>query len=315
MNEIISGVDISVIVPVYGCDAALLQLADRVRNELRRMERSYELILVDDCGPGRPWELITELAGTDPAVRGVRMSRNFGQHAAITAGLAQATGRWAVVMDCDLQDPPEEIHRLLEKATAGYDIVYARRKNKQHSWPRRTAARAYFGLMQIFTRQQLDGEYGSFSIISRRVIDAFLRFRDKERHYLLILHWLGFPNAFIEYEHSKRLAGRSSYTLASLIGHALSGMFFQTTVLLRWIVYTGFIISMGGILLAVYFIYLYFSQSPLPGWTSLAVLVLVLGGFILTSIGIVGLYIGRIFDQVKDRPLYIVQDTVGGSSE
>ncbi len=315
MNEKNISVDISVIVPVYGCDAALRQLAARVRDELLRMGRSYELILVDDCGPGRPWELITDLARADPAVCGVRMSRNFGQHAAITAGLARATGRWAVVMDCDLQDPPEAIHRLFEKAAEGYDIVYAKRKNKQHTWLRRLAARAYFAVMRVFTQQRLDGEYGSFSIISRSVIDAYLRLRDKERHYLLILHWLGFPNAHIEYEHSKRHAGRSSYTLSNLIGHALSGLFFQTTTLLRWIVYTGFGISTGGIVLAIYFVYLYFSQSPPPGWTSLAVLVLVLGGFILTSIGIVGLYIGRIFDQVKDRPLYIVQDTVGGRSE
>ena len=275
------------------------------------MALSYELLLVDDCGPGRSWEIITGLAERDPAVLGIRMSRNFGQHPAITAGLEHAAGRWVVVMDCDLQDPPEDIHRLYQKAIEGNDIVYARRMIKQHSWLKKATARLYFSLLNAFTKQNIDAEYGSFSMISRRVVDAYLRFEDRERHYLFILYWLGFPSAHIEYAHAERHSGESAYKLSSLIVHALSGVFFQTTILLHWIIYAGFAISLAGVLFAGYFIYRYFSDSILPGWTSLVVLILILGGMILVSSGIIGLYIGRIFDQVKGRPLYVVQETTG----
>jgi dolichol-phosphate mannosyltransferase len=275
------------------------------------MERSYELILVDDRGPGRAWEIIEQLARQDRAVRGIRMSRNFGQHAAITAGLEQAAGRWAVVMDCDLQDPPENIHRLFQKALEGNDIVYAKRKQKQHSWLKQATAHLYFRVLNAFTKQNIDGEYGSFSLISRRVIDAYLKFEDRERHYLFILYWLGFPSTHIEYEHAQRHSGKSAYTVSSLIIHAINGVFFQTTILLHWIIYAGLAVSSAGLVLAVYFVYRYFSESVLPGWTSLVVLILILGGMILVSNGIIGLYIGRIFDQVKGRPLYVVQETTG----
>jgi len=315
MTETGSSIDISIVVPVYGCDAALPELANRIRDELSRMDRSYELILIDDCGPGQTWEIITQLAKQDPAVRGIKMSRNFGQHAAITAGLEHTTGQWGVVMDCDLQDPPEDIHRLYQKATEGNDIVYAKRKEKQHSWLKKATAHLYFMLLNAFTRQNIEGEYGSFSIISRRVINAYLRFEDRERHYLFILYWLGFPSAHIEYEHARRHSGKSAYKLSQLLMHALSGLFFQTTILLHWIIYIGFITSAAGVMFAAYFVYRYFSGAILPGWTSLVVLILIIGGMILVSSGIIGLYIGRIFDQVKGRPLYIVQETTGSTAD
>lgn len=309
------GVELSVVVPVYGCRGCLEALHGRLTETLSGLVQRYEIVLVDDCSPDDAWATLTELARIDPAVRAFRLSRNFGQHAAITAGLEQCAGEWVVVMDCDLQDPPEEIPRLLETARTGFDIVFARRKRKKHSLLRRMAARAFFSAINIFNKTNLHGEYGSFSLISRKVVDAFGRIGDRERHYLFILHWLGFRSADIEYEHAERYGGESSYTLRSLIKHAFDGVFFQTTILLRWIVYLGFWVSMAGVVLAAYFVYQYFAHAVYPGWTSLAVLILLIGGFIIFSSGIAGLYVGKIFEQVKGRPLYVIDQVLERKQE
>ena len=160
--------------------------------------------------------------------------------------------------------------------------------------------------MKMFNRALFDWSYGSFSAISRKVVDAYVKLRERDRHYLFVLQWLGFRTTSIEYAHAERPEGESSYTVGKLVKHAFDGIFFQTTVLLRWIVYLGFLVSLSGVLLAAYFIYDYFTRSIYPGWTSIVVLTLVIGGFIITSTGIAGLYIGKIFDQVKERPLYVI---------
>lgn len=305
-------VELSVVVPVYGCADCLEALYQRLTPVLQACTPSYEIILVDDCAPDGAWGVIRRLGEQDPNVRGLRLSRNFGQHAAITAGLAECAGERAVVMDCDLQDPPETIPALYQQARAGHEIVLARRKRKKQSRFRQLAASLYFRALSAVSRQRVDGDYGAFSIISRPVIDAYLRFRDRDRHYLFILYWLGFDATAIEYEHAPRHSGKSSYSLRSLLSHALQGLVFQTTTLLRWIVYLGFLVSGAGALLAAYLLYIYVAHTPPPGWTSLAVLILMIGGFILISTGVTGLYIGRIFEQVKDRPLYVVDKRVNG---
>jgi dolichol-phosphate mannosyltransferase len=308
-------VDISVVVPVYGCRDSLRALHERVSAALRALSRSYEIVLVDDCDRQGSWEVAAQIARADRAVKAIRLSRNFGQHAAITAGLAQCSGRWAVVMDCDLQDPPEHIGELYRAAQGGYDVVMARRRRKGHSLFRRLAARVYFRLLHLLSAARLDGEFGSFSIISRKVIDAFLRFQDQDRHYLFILNWLGFRTAVIEYDHAARHSGESAYSLAALMRHALNGLFFQTTHLLRWIVYFGFWVSFAGFLLALYYVYAYFAHGLLPGFTSLAVLILMVGGIIIMSTGVAGLYIGKVFEQVKGRPLYVIDRSIVEGTE
>jgi glycosyltransferase involved in cell wall biosynthesis len=307
---------ISVVVPVYGCTPCLAPLHQRLRAVLDELvDGDFELILVDDRDGQGAWEAIGELAVGDSRVRGLRLSRNFGQHAAITAGLAAARGEYAVVMDCDLQDPPEEIPRLYAEAMAGYDVVYGRRRAKPTSFHRRLAARIYFKGLNLFTGAGIQGEFGSFSLISRKVIDGVLSFRDQDRHYLLILHWLGFDWAAVDYEPSTRYAGKSSYSLGSLIQHALDGMFFQTTVLLRWIVYFGFALATLGALLATYFTIARIVGSAYPGWTSIAVIMLLASGFIITSTGITGLYVGKVFEQVKGRPLYVIDREIEAGVE
>jgi glycosyltransferase involved in cell wall biosynthesis len=301
-----SRVVISIVVPVYGCRPCLGHLHARIVGAMKALGKSYEIILVDDRAEDGSWDEIRYLVRLDAAVRGIRLSRNFGQHAAITAGLHHARGRWAVVMDCDLQDPPEDIPRLYAKALQGYDIVFGRRVRKPTSRVRRVLGRMYFRGIHVFGGARLDGQYGSFSLISRKVIDAFLTFNDQDRHYVMILNWLGFDAASVAYEPAKRYRGRSSYSLLRLVEHALDGVFFQTTVLLRWIVYLGFVLAASGAALAVGLLGARIFGEAYPGWTSIVVAVLLLGGFIILSTGITGLYIGKVFEQTRERPLFVV---------
>jgi polyisoprenyl-phosphate glycosyltransferase len=305
---------LSVVVPVYGCRSCLEHLHERLTVTLQDVVPDHEIILVDDRSGDGAWEEIERLVELDAAVRGVRLSRNFGQHAAITAGLAQARGDHVVVMDCDLQDPPELIPQLYAKALEGHDIVFGRRTHKPTNPLRRLLARLYFRGLRAFTGNKLDGQYGTFSIISRKVVGAFLDLRDQDRHYLMILSWLGFDVAAVDYEPASRHSGRSSYTLPSLIEHALDGVFFQTTVLLRWIVYLGFLLASIGGVLAAYLAVARVAGTAYPGWTSIVVLTLVLCGFIILSTGITGLYIGKVFEQARARPIFVV-DRVAERSE
>jgi len=302
---------LSVVVPVYSCDECLRALYDRLARVLSEITLDFEIVFVDDRSPDDAWSTLRELATQDERVKAVRLSRNFGQHPAITAGLAESTGHWVVVMDCDLQDPPEEIPQLYATAQQGYDIVFARRKRRRDSPLRRASARLYFGLMNTFLGTSIDGEYGSFSILNRKVVDEFLRFRDRDRHYLLILYWLGFEHMAIDVAHGSRHAGKSAYSVSSLLRHAVDGVFFQTATLLRWIVFSGLLIACAGFASAIALVVTYFAGADPPsGYTSLAVLILLSTGFVLTSLGITALYVGKVFEQAKDRPLYVVDERI-----
>lgn len=218
-------------------------------------------------------------------------------------------------MDCDLQDRPEDIGRLYAKAQEGYDIVFSKRMSRRQSLFRRVAARAYFKLRNRLLRTKVDVEHGSLMLFSGQVADEFLRVRDKDRQHAIILTWLGFESTMVELEHAERHAGRSSYTLGKLLASAADGLFFQTTLFLRWIVYTGFLVALSGFMLTVALIAFYLFVNPPPGWTSLAVLILVIGGVTITSLGVSALYVGKIFDQVKDRPLYVIDKAIIDGAE
>jgi len=305
--------ELSVVVPVYGCADCLVALHERLSRSVVEVTERYELVFVDDRSVDGGWEVLRSLARRDPHVRAFRLSRNFGQDAAITAGLAQARGQWAVVMDCDLQEAPEDIPRLCAAAAEGYEIVRSTRRGWRHSAFRRWTSRAY---RRLTLETDVRPDYSNLSLLSRCVIDAFLQLRDRDREYMIALDWLGFDSTTIEIDHAERYAGKSGYTLRGLVRVALDGMFFQSTVLLRVVVLVGFLVALAGTGLAVFEVIDYFVEpgKRVPGFASLAVLTLLLAGFIIFSVGIVGLYVGRIFEQVKDRPLYLidVDTTVSG---
>jgi polyisoprenyl-phosphate glycosyltransferase len=303
--------EISVVVPSYGCRDCLTTLCQRLDGVLRQLVSSFEIIIVDDRSPDNSWPVVEALAQRFPFIRGIRLSRNFGQQVAMTAGLQAAHGKYVVVMDCDLQDPPERIPDLLRELQKGYDLVMAKRVERSHSGFRLVAAKAYYQLVRRLTGETVDGEYGSFSILSRKVVDAFLLFNERERHYIFILHWLGFNRGTIEYAHEDRATGHSSYSFGKLVRHALSGLFFQTSAFLNWIMYAGLFFTLTSFAAGAYFIYRHFVVGALPGWTSLVVAILFSTGMILASVGAVGLYISRIFEMSKGRPLYIVDQECG----
>lgn len=305
-------IELSVVVPIYRCAGCLEVLYERLVAALSPLTNSFELVLVNDASPDDAWPRMLALAERDERVVALSLSRNFGQHAAITAGLTEARGRFAVVMDGDLQDPPEDVPRLYAKALEGYEVVFAKRKRKQHSLYRQVMANTYNWLLNRFSPFPIDPEYGSFSLIARPVIDAFVRIRTHGQHYVYMLHWLGFRATHIEYGHAERGDGNtSSYTLWHLIRFALSGLFMQTTRLLSWIVYVGFAFSLCGFVGALWIVYLYFTRSIQPGWSSLVVLTLGVGGLLIISLGIVALYIGQIFEQVQGRPSFVVARRAG----
>jgi dolichol-phosphate mannosyltransferase len=306
-------VELSVVVPVYACADCLVALHDRLTSSVCTVTRDYELVFVDDRSVDDGWAVLQRLAQADPHVRAFRLSRNFGQDAAITAGLAKARGRWAVVMDCDLQEAPEEIPRMWAAAGEGYDVVRTIRRGWRPSWLRRRGSRLY---RRLTLETDVRPDYSNLSLLSRRVIDAFLRLRDRDREYMIALDWLGFDSTEVEIDHHERHAGRSGYTLERLLRVALDGMFFRSTVLLRLVVALGFAVAMVGLALAGFEVVDYFvePERTVPGYTSLAVLVLVLAGFIIVSVGVVGLYVGRIFEQVKDRPLFLIDQEADGAA-
>ena len=303
--------EISVVIPVYNCAGSLRSLHARLTASLLQITPDYEIVLVDDRSCDGAWEILAELARGDRHLRVVRLSRNFGQHAAITAGLTRARGAWTVVMDCDLQEPPEEIPRLWAKAQEGYEIVRAVREGRRHSAFRRMSASLY---RRMLSEREGEIEFSTLSMISRKVVDAFLELRDRDREYQLVLDWLGFSQATINFRHAEREGDSpSAYGLRQLVRVALDGMFFRTTVLLRWIVFLGFLVALAGGLLAVYAVYSRYVEDTPPGYTSLVVLLVLLSGFIIISLGVVGLYVGRIFDQVKGRPLFVVDEQIDGA--
>ena len=262
---------------------------------------------------GRPsWTSRTRTRGS----RLVRLSRNFGQHAAITAGLEHARGDWIVVMDCDLQDPPEQVPILYEQALDGFDVVLARRIGSGNSFARRLASAAYFRVLNALLGTSFDAGFGNFSVISRKVrtrVSPRARQGPTLPHDSALARASARPRSSCREPIGTRETARTRF--AMLFRFAVDGLFFQTTTLLRWIVYAGFAISALGTLLAAFFIVNYFAGNPYPGWTSLGVLLLLLSGFIIVSTGVAGCCSGKIFVQAKDRPLYVVDQVVEAEAD
>jgi polyisoprenyl-phosphate glycosyltransferase len=240
-------------------------------------------------------------------VKGVKLTRNFGQHSAITAGLKESRGQYVVVMDCDLQDNPVYIAPMLEKAREGYEIIFTRRSKREYSALKNVFARFYFFVFNWLTETQIaSASVGAFSLVTRNVVDAFCRVQDAQRHYLMVLRWLGFSYAFVEVQHDKRFRGKSSYNLRRLLSHAINGITSQSNKLLYLSVSVGLLYFCVSLISIVYLVTMYFLHGYKEGWASTIVLLLLSTGLILMAIGVAGIYIGKIFEQVKGRPLYLI---------
>jgi len=300
---------ISVVIPVYRGADCLDELYRRLRIALESITPSFEIVLVEDCGPDDSWAGIKRLATEDPRIRGLQFSRNFGQHYGISAGIHASRGDWLVVMDCDLQDRPEEIPHLYEKALEGYDVVLARRQFRQHGWLKRSTSRAFYATFRYLTDLPYDASVGNFRMISRQVADSFSEFREQLRFFGGIITWLGFRVASIDVQHDARFAGETTYSWRKLVNLAVQTVVAYSDKPLRIAIRLGFALAGIAVLAGGYiFIMALFRGYRVSGWASVMVSVYFLSGIIIGFMGVLGLYLGRVFDEVKRRPLYVVRE-------
>lgn len=305
-----SNTHLSVVVPVYGCSESLEILHQRLCAALASITDHFEIILVEDASPDSSWQMIRRLATNDPKVKGIKLARNFGQHCAITAGLDCAQGDWVVVMDCDLQDQPEMIPRLYHKSNEGFEVVVGVRAKRQDGFFRKTASALFFKIFQYFTDTQIDNRIGNFGLYSRKVIHAVRQLREHHRSFGLLVIWLGFPRAEIEVQHAKRAYGKSTYNFHKMLNLAIESIISYSNKPLKLTVKIGFLLSICSFVYALWLIISYLLWGiPVAGWTSVMVSLYFLAGLNIGSIGMLGLYIGRIFDETKNRPLYIIEQT------
>ena len=303
-------VHISVVTPVYGCAESLPELYERLVHTLEKITEKFEIIMVNDASPDNAWEIIQELASKDSRVKGIDLSRNFGQHRAITAGLDYVSGEWVIVMDCDLQDQPEEILKLYAKAKEGYDVVVGKRLVRKDKFLKRMSSILFYKLYNYLTDSKVDSAIGNFGIYSSRVIKSIARLREQNRSFGLFALWAGFHRIEVEINHAPRKKGKSSYTFSKLINLAIDSVVAHSNKPLQLSVKFGFSLSFIAILYSLWLVLKYFIWDyHVEGWTSLIVSVYFLAGLIIGSVGMVGLYIGKIFDEVKQRPLYIIRET------
>jgi dolichol-phosphate mannosyltransferase len=301
---------LSIVVPVYKAEDCLDELYRRLKLALEPITHEFEIVLVEDCGGDGSWAVIERLAAADPRVKGIQFSRNFGQYYGITAGLDFCSGDWVVVMDCDLQDRPEEIPRLYAKALEGYDVVLARRGRRQHSLHKRLASWTFYKVFAWLADIEYDGEVGTFRILSRKVVENYRRFGEQLRYFSALVQWLGFPVVYVDVEHGERYAGESAYSFSRLWKLAVDTIIAFSDKPLRLAVRFGFMMAGFALCYGIYIL----AQSllhgyPVVGWSSLFVSLYFIGGIIIALLGILGVYLGKTFDETKKRPLYVIRRT------
>jgi len=301
---------LSVVTPVYRAEGCLEELYRRLVAALSGITQDFEIVMVEDCGGDHSWEIIRDLARRDPRVKGLQFSRNFGQHYGITAGLDHCDGDWVVVMDCDLQDRPEEIPRLYARAREGYEIVIAHRGKRNDPLRKRVASWVFYQLFSWLADIDYDGQAGNFRIVSRKVVESVRQMREQLRFFGGLITWMGFPTAAIDVQHDERYAGPSTYTLAKLWKLAFETIVAYSDKPLRLSVRFGFVLAFLAFCCGLYIVvHALLYGSAISGWASLIVSLYLIGGIIIAILGVIGIYLGKAFDEAKKRPLYIVMHT------
>lgn len=299
----------SVVSPVYGCEACLEQLVERIKIAIAPTGMALEIILVNDGSPDDSWSRIMELTALHSEVRGVRLSRNFGQHYAISAGIEHARGEWVAVMDCDLQDLPEELPRLINAARSGFDVVLAQRIERRDPPLKRMTSFLFFKLLSYLTDVAQDHSTANFGVFSRKLIDTVNHMPEADRCFPLMVKWTGFKTVLVEVEHAKRLSGTSGYSFGKLVRLATNIVLSYSDKPLRLVVGVGLAFSMLAFLIVLASIYLYLTGDiAVAGFTSIVASIWLLGGIMIFCIGITGLYLGRLFNAAKARPYYVVSE-------
>lgn len=302
--------DVSVVVAEYRGASMMGELLERIKGNLEPITSNFEVILVNDCSPDDTWECTKRECAKDSRIKGLNLSRNFGENYAITAGLRYSSGDLVIVMDCDLQNRPEDLPALIAKAKEGYDIVYARRTEKQFSAWRRFSSKAYHAVFQWLSGIRQDSAIAEFGVYSRKVVDQYNLLPECSRSFASLVSILGFRTATVDVMHAERGEGGSSYTFGKLLHLASDVIISNSNKPLKIAVALGTLMVLFSVVLIIYGFIEHFSTSLPAGFSSTFISIWFVGGMNIFILGIVGLYVGRIFDQVKGRPLFIVSDTI-----
>lgn len=302
--------EVTIVVPVYRSQASIVELYDRLKFVLEsQISPNFELILVDDASPDLGWGIIQNLADQDDRVTGIQLTRNFGQYYALTAGLDRVSSDWTVIMDCDLQDQPEEIPKLYHKALEGYEIVLGRRVERQDSPLKRFCSWAFYKVFSYLTGTRQDPETAQFGIYHRNAVSALCQMRERLRFIPAFISWMGYRVISIPVEHAERTHSPSSYSLRKLFNLAFDTIIAFSDKPLRLTIKLGFTIAFLSIVYALYLVIesLQGHFEQVVGWPSLMVSVWFFSGLMIFVMGIIGIYVAKIFDEVKQRPLYLVR--------
>ena len=301
---------ISIVSPVYRAEKILPILVSEINLVMERIGEDYEIILVDDRSPDNSWEVMKVLSSQNSKIKSIRLSRNFGQHSAIFAGLTKTKGDWVVVMvDCDMQDQPKEIAKLYKKALEGYDIVLGQRENRKDKFLKKLSSKLFYKVFNYLSGGQFNNEIGNFGIYKKKVIDSILNISDYIKFFPLFINWVGFKSVSIPIEHGEREEGKSSYSISRLLKLAFNVIVSFSDKPLRLFINFGLGISILSFVLGIYYLYLSITHKiTQPGFSSLILSIWFLSGIIISCIGIVGVYLGKTFDQAKNRPTFIIDE-------
>ena len=303
---------LSIVSPIYKAENIVEKLVSEIEKEVSKLNIAYEIILVDDRSPDGSWEKMKEIASQYNNIKIIRLSRNFGQHPAIMAGLSQVSGKWTVVMDCDLQDQPKEIIKLYNKAQEGFDVVLARRKERKDNFLKVLSSKIFSKVYGFFTDTKYDNEIANFGIYNKKVIQSILSISDYIKFFPLFVNFVGFNSTSIQVEHASRESGSTSYSFGKLVSLAFNSIISFSNKPLKIFVKFGMIISLLSIFVGFYYIVeAYNNKIEVLGYTSIIVSIWFLSGIIITTIGVTGIYVGKIFDQTKSRPPYIIDQIYG----
>ena len=305
---------ITVVVPVFNEEESIQETINRLDSVRDRCIAAveFEFVFVDDGSKDRSLELMREACTVRPYVKIVSLSRNFGHQIAITAGLDHATGDYVAVIDADLQDPPELIFEMYELALTGYDVVYGKRRRRAgETWFKKITAAVFYRLMRSMCEIDIPTDTGDFRIMSRRAVDAFKNMRERHRFIRGMVPWLGFKSAPLEYDRAERFAGETKYPLKKMVLFATNAILSFSSKPLTLAVRLGLLTIFAGMLGASYMLYLkLFTNIVVPGLTAILLTMVIFGGIQILLIGLVGEYIARIFDEVKGRPLYLIDEKI-----
>ena len=303
----------SLVLPVFNEEAVLPLLLPRLDTLLARLDGAAEVLFIDDGSRDLSRFICEQKAKTDPRYRFIGLSRNFGHQIAVTVGLDHARGDAVVILDSDLQDPPELVLELAAKWREGYEVVSAKRVSRAgESRFKRASAHLFYRLVSRLASIEIPEDVGDFRLVDRKVVDAFCRMRERARFVRGLFAWLGFRQAVVEFERPARAAGKTKYPLGKMVALAVNGIISFSEAPLFFALWSGFTVSALAFLYGLYVVGLWcVSPNLVPGWSSTIVIVAFLGGANMMMTGIMGLYVGRIHSEVKGRPLYLVDRQVG----